>query len=143
MKHYIIENIIQFVKQYPDTNFYFIFPPYFRYRYAYWLSLDYEKFYLHHECIKFFVMLSEVYHNMHVYGFEDMDFLDDIKNYIDTGHYHQDFNSFFLDCIQDKKHMITKSNMDRYLTASRLKAQSFDIPKFNENVESMIRKYNK
>lgn len=139
-KDYIEKNLLAFVRQYPKTTFYLIFPPYYRYRYADWLQHRPEVFLLHQAVIHYFAEQTKVLSNLHIYGFEDEDFVDDIANYKDTGHYHYRFNSYFLDAIAAGRHELTAENVDSYLERCRQKAEAFDIAKLNAQAQELIRK---
>lgn len=138
-KEYINIYILSFAKKYKLTNFYLLFPPYYRYRYAYWAQYEPDNFYIHQEIIRYLVEQSLTIKNIFIFGFEDEDFLDDISNYKDTFHYHKKFNSYFLDAISDKKHLITNDNLDKYLSVSKKKALKFNIQTFNSKVQSLIK----
>ena len=79
--------------------------------------------------------------NVHIYGFEDLDFLDNIENYKDTGHYHQKFNSFMLDAIAQNQHRLTPDNVDAYLAKAEQRALTFDVVKLNNEAQSLLREY--
>ncbi len=142
-KDYIEKYLLAFVRQYPETTFYLIFPPYYRYRYADWLQHKPEDFLLHQAVTRYFAEQAKALPNMHVYGFEDEDFVDDIANYKDTGHYHYRFNSYFLDAIAAGQHEVSVDNVDAYLERCRQKAEAFDIAKLNAQAQELIRKAGK
>ena len=76
---------------------------------------------------------------MYVFAFEDMDFLDDINNYKDLTHFQEKYNSFFLDCIRDRTHMLTPDNVEKYLLESKKKAENFDIFAFCNEADALIK----
>lgn len=135
---YLERNILSFVKEHPDTAFNMVLPPYYRYRYAEWRRLEPEKFALHKRLIQYMVAATAKYPNLHIYGFEDMDFLDNIANYKDTTHHHQDFNSLITKSIAAGKHELTTENVDAYLQASEKKALDYDIAALNKEAQSLL-----
>ena len=78
--------------------------------------------------------------NVHVYGFEDQQFLDDIANYKDTTHFHHRFNSYFLDDIASNTHILTVHNLEQYLASCKNLALEFNISQLNDEVQSLLRK---
>lgn len=137
-KEYIYEYLLKYVEQYPNTEFYCLFPPYFRYVYAQLLKLNPEMFFLHQEIVKYLVEKSSSLPNLHVYGFEDQDFLDDIANYKDTTHYHQRYNSVMLDAIRGGNEL-TPENVEHYLRVSLEKAWNFDMAGLNAEAQRLLR----
>lgn len=142
-KEDIQKYIIDIIKQYPNTNFYLIFPPYFRYHYAVLRRNSPEDFFLHQSIITYLVNLTKDIPNMHIYGFEDQAFLDDIANYMDTLHYHHKFNSFFLDAIRTGQHELTPQTLKKYLEDCEQKAWDFDIPKLNAEAQRLLQEAEK
>lgn len=139
---YLNSYLVYHIKQYPKTTFHLVFPPYSRLRYAYWLLSKPEDFLLHQAIIHHFAVLSKSIPNMHVYGFEDMDFLDDFENYKDTVHYHAQYNSYILESIGMGKHELTAENVDAYLSKCLDKAENFDMDSFNEQIQNFINNNN-
>ena len=138
-QQYIDEHIFNIIKEYQNTKFYFIFPPYFRYSYT---KMIYDNtYYIHKFAIRYIVSKTKSMPNVHIYGFEDLDFLDNIENYKDTGHYHQKFNSFMLDAIAQNQHRLTPDNVDAYLAKAEQRALTFDVVKLNNEAQSLLREY--
>lgn len=138
-KQYIDKYILDIIRNHEDTNFYFIFPPYSRIRYAELRRLAPQDFFLHQEIVRYLVDQTKDKQNIHIYGFEDQDFPDDIANYKDTGHYHQKFNSLFLDAIASGSHELTPENVEAYLKKCERKAWDYDIPALNDEVERLMK----
>lgn len=137
-KEYVQKYLVDIIIQHPNTNFYLIFPPYFRYHYAVLRRNSPEDFFLHQSIITYLVNLTKDIPNMHIYGFEDQAFLDDIANYMDTLHYHHKFNSFFLDAIRTGQHELTPQTLKKYLEDCEQKAWDFDIPKLNAEAQRLL-----
>lgn len=137
-KEYIQKYLIDIITQYSKTEFFLIFPPYSRYYYADKLRNKPEDFFLHQSIIIYLVNLTKDMPNIHIYGFEDLDFLDDIANYRDTTHYHPKFNSLFLDAIRAGQHELTPRTLKKYLEDCEQKAWDFDIPKLNAEAQRLL-----
>lgn len=137
-KQYIEKNILEIIKCHPGTNFYFIFPPYSRFMYATMRRSAPQDFFLHQEIIRYLVDRTKNDKNIHIYGFEDQDFPDDIANYKDPTHYHQKFNSMFLDAIAAGRHELTPEMVEGYLQRCEQKAWDFDIPALNAKVQRLL-----
>jgi len=137
---YVNAYLLDFCRQYPSTQFYCIFPPYFRYRYAKFICGNSYNYLLHQFAVRYFVQEAHKLSNVHIYGFEDMDFLDDIKNYNDTSHYHQKYNSLMLNAIAEGKHRITMENVDAYLQEATRKLFEFDLEALNQEAQRLLRK---
>ena len=98
-----------------------------------------EDFFLHQEIIHHLVERTRDRKNIHIFGFEDMDFLDDIANYKDMTHYHQRFDTIFLDAIVSGEHELTPENVEDYLKRCEQKAWDFDIPALNDEVQRLLK----
>lgn len=137
-KEHIDKNLLDIIKGHPETNFYFIFPPYLRYEFTNMLKNTPEDFFLHQEIIRYIVEKTKDNKNIHIYGFEDQDFLDDAANYMDFQHFHPKFNSLFLDAIAEGRHELTPENVEDYLKRCEQKAWDYDIPALNDEVQRLL-----
>ncbi len=136
---YIDTYLLSYVKNNPDTKFYLVFPPYYRYRYAEWMQVGGEKYFIHQKIIKYLVSMSEKYQNLYIYGFEDLNYLDIIENYKDPSHYNRDMNSLITHAIAEKKHLLTIDNVDSYLNKSAMLAKNFDVQKLHDQTRVLLR----
>lgn len=143
IENYFNDFLLDDARKYKDTEFYLIFPPYFRFNYAKWRQINLTIFARHQYAIRYIVNEASKLENVHVYGFEDQAFLDDIANYQDTGHYHYRFNSYFLDAIASGKHKLTTANLDAYLQKCDKLAYDFDIQKLNNEAQLLIQQQGK
>ena len=98
-KNYIDKNLIRAVKKYPETEFIFVIPPYSRIKYAIWAQYNKSHFELYKESLKYLVFKSKKYKNLKVYGWGTENFVDNIANYKDLGHYEYKINSWMLKAI--------------------------------------------
>lgn len=124
---YIDKYLLKYVKQYPDTNFHIVFPPYSRMNYAIWKNTNVSDYEIHKEVIRFMALQSRHLNNLYIYGWENYSFLDDISNYKDLGHYHPSINSLMLSSIIEKDALITHDNVTSYLAQADKKATDYDI----------------
>lgn len=138
-KSYIDTYIMQYIKQYPQTKFFLLFPPYSRAKYTTMMYLHPQDYLLHQATIRHLATLASSTPNMRVFGFEDQDFLDDITNYKDLVHYHAEYNSYFLESFAKGLHELTSDNVDAYLIRCAKKAKDFDYVKLNELAQSLIK----
>lgn len=140
-KKYINDNLFIYAEKFPNTNFYLIFPPYWRFVFAKWRQIDGEEYYLHQEIVKYVVERAELLGNVYVFGFEDCDFVDDISNYKDTTHYHPWINEYMIDSIVVGRHLLTSQNVDIYLDRSEKLALNFDFKELAADVKKYLEEY--
>lgn len=125
----ITKSILKFVEQNQQTQFYFVIPTYSRLRY----KLDSrfgDNFLQFQSTLSWFVSELEKYPNATLYGFDDLDYADEIANYKDLTHYNIDMNSMQLDAIRDKKHILTPENIRAYFKTMESKILEYDIEPF-------------
>ncbi|WP_096024627.1 hypothetical protein [Campylobacter lanienae] len=144
---YLHKYLIRFFRDYPNTKFSIIIPTYSRLFYHMQNILmqnieiykDNSKFfYTWEKSLRYFITQSSSYKNVKVYGFDDLDYADDIANYKDLIHYNTNLNSIQLDAIKNQTNILTPKNIDKYLKTMEQKIKSYDIKpliKALENVE--------
>lgn len=140
LRDYLDSYVIDIIAQHPKTNFYLIFPPYYRYVYANMAQNAQHKFHLHQYAVRYLVSKESLMQNIHIYGFEDQSFVDDISNYKDTIHFHHKLNSYFLDAIASNTHILAAHNLEQYLASCKNLALQFNISQLNDEVQSLLRK---
>ncbi len=143
LKRFIDKYFLNFVSQNPNTTFYLVFTPYYRYRYAWMRQVGWNDYFIHAAFIQYLVNKSAEYKNLHIYGFEDEDFVDKIENYRDTIHYHADINNYITKSIAEGKHQLTVENIDAYLEKCEKLALEFDIQKFYDDSQKLLREQGK
>ena len=99
---------------------------------------DYDKYALHKFVIRYIVESSKNMNNVYIYGFEDLPYSDDIRNYKDTGHYHYTFNSYILNAIAHNKHRLPIENIDTYLAEAERRLHIFDIDSLNREAQHLL-----
>lgn len=134
-KKYIEENILDFVKKYPNTKFILLDPPYSRIQYAIWAQYDLPKFKVYKEVLRYLAKKSHEYSNLEVYSFGEEKFLDDIAIYKDLTHYHYSINSWMLSAISHNKGLLSTDTIDKYLNTITQKALNYDLIGFNDSIQ--------
>lgn len=137
-KAYCDEYVIKFVKEHPSTEFYLFFPPYSRIRFATWYQDDKSAALVHQGVVRYFVEMAAQYKNLHIFGFEDQPFLDDISLYRDTLHYHEAINSLINRSIASGKNMLTEENVDSYLDSCEELALNFDLKSLAARIDDYL-----
>lgn len=138
-KENINEYLLKNVSNFPNTRFIMIFPPYSRMQYAIWKQQDLPNYEIHKAIIEYITYKSNEYKNLEIYGFEDNDFLDDISNYKDLGHYHQSINSIILNNIRNKIGLLTKNNVNSYIKISEEKAENYNIFEIADKISKYLK----
>ena len=144
-KIYLQESILQMIKQNPQTEFSLIFPTYPRFFYALFPLLEYayhkgrngaEMFAETKAILKWLVNEVANLDNAKIYGFDDLDYADNIVNYCDSSHYYFDMNSMQLDAIANGTHILTPQNIDKYLATMESKIKNYDIAPLIAEIKS-------
>lgn len=122
IQEYISKNILRFVEQNPQIQFYFVIPTYSRLNYK--LKSSFSQF---QSTLLWLVLEIDKLPNATLYGFDDLDYADKIANYKDLTHYNVDMNSMGLDAIRENTHILTSENIEEYLKTMESKIQEYDI----------------
>ena len=131
---YLQKYLIRFFKDYPNTKFSIIIPTYSR---LFYRMQNSEFFYTWKKSLQYFIAQSSSYKNVKVYGFDDLDYADDIANYKDLSHYSKDLNSIQLDAIKNQTNILTTQNIDKYLKTMEQKIKSYDVEPFIKALENV------
>ncbi len=98
-------NILPFVEQHPETQFYFFFPPY---SILYWHNVlqenSLEATMAQYEYVAFRLLQ---YDNVHLFYFQNMDEVTDLNNYADYSHYKPEINRYMVECFASGEHEVT------------------------------------
>lgn len=134
-KIYLQEGILQVIKENPQIEFYLIFPPYPRFFYA--LFPFHQMYHKGRNGKEIFAEVRQILpyltqevanlENANIYGFDGLEYADNIANYCDYSHYYLDMNSMQLDAIANGTHILTPQNIDSYLDTMESKIKSYDI----------------
>lgn len=137
-RSYIQTYVLDFVAENPKTQFFFIVPTYSRLSYRIGSGdFDNKVFYNRALNLKWFVQELEKYPNAKIYGFDTLDYADDIANYRDFTHYNVDMNSLHLDSIKQGKHILDSNNIDSYLKVMEDKIKNYDLKPFIEKAKTI------
>ncbi|WP_191337867.1 hypothetical protein [Helicobacter pullorum] len=137
-RNYIQTYVLDFVAENPQTQFYFIVPTYSRLSYRIGSdNFDNKVFYNRALNLKWFVQELEKYPNAKIYGFDTLDYADDIASYRDFIHYNVDMNSLHLDSIKQGKHILDSNNIDSYLKVMEDKIKNYDLKSFIEKAKTI------
>lgn len=126
-KKYVDEYLLLNIKKYENTKFILVFPPYSRYEYSTWKQYNQPNYEIHKAIIRYLVDKSIIYKNLEIYGYEDNNFLDEIKYYKDFYHYDKSINSLMLDSFKNKTNIINIDNVDIYINDSEDRASKYNI----------------
>jgi len=124
---YLENNLITLVEKYPETQFQLVFPPYSRAKLAIWHQYRLGDAEAHLAVIRYLAGLSGRLPNLHVFGYEDQDFLDDIARYKDVDHFDPGINSLLTRSIGQGQNRLTVTNVERYITEARRRATAFQL----------------
>ncbi len=107
------QNVIEIVKDNPNTDFYLFYPPYS----IAWFDRAYMTGYLEKE-IEMFKYATELlleYDNVYLYSFfSEYEMISEFNNYRDVTHYQPHINTLILDWMYTGEHLLTKDNYEEY-----------------------------
>lgn len=135
-KRYVDENLLLSVSKNPNTEFKLVFPPYSRLQFLVWKYDDVNTYEIYKYILKYLANQTEKYKNMKLYGFEKLDFIDDLKYYRDFRHFHYTINSAMLTWIRSENGLIDKNNVDTYLKNIDERLINYDV----ESLHQVIKK---
>ncbi len=120
------KNILPFVRDNPDVQFYFFFPPY---SILYWHNLKQEGFY--EAAFAQYQYVADAlleYDNVHLFYFQTMDEVTDLNNYADYSHYKPEINRFMVECFADDTYRVrSHEDMENKLQRMRQIVEGFDF----------------
>ena len=119
-------NILPFVKNNPDTDFYFFFPPY---SILYWHNVMQENM-LEATLLQYQYVTERLleYDNVHLFYFQNMEEVTDLNNYADYSHYKPDINRYMVECFGNGAHeVLSKEQMADELSKMRDIINEFDF----------------
>ncbi|MWV61740.1 hypothetical protein DCO58_07950 [Helicobacter saguini] len=122
---YLEKYIFCLARAYPATRFYLVLPPHTRLTYR--LMDEVEDFYEWGEVLKMLVLKASKLENMKVYGFDDMDFPDNLGNYHDLTHFNSWMNDYEIESIANNLHILTPQNIDKYIEITESKIRNYDM----------------
>nr|WP_297706533.1 hypothetical protein [uncultured Butyrivibrio sp.] len=100
-------NILPFVSQHPETQFYFFFPPY---SILYWHNVmqynTLDATFAQYDYVAYRLLQ---YDNVHLFYFQNMEEVTNLDNYADYSHYKPEINRYMVECFGSGEHQITSS----------------------------------
>ena len=133
--------ILEFIKDNPNINFYLIIPTYSRLSYKlnqYADRKNTNSFFRYEAILRWFILEARKYPNLKIYGFDDLDYADNVANYRDKLHYNIDMNSMQLDAIKNNTHILTPENMDKYFEIMEEKIRNYDLEPFIKMAKEIL-----
>lgn len=119
------QNVLALAREYPDTEFYYFFPPYSA---VWWGDLLQKGELLKQiEAEQYVIELILQCDNILLFSFNDaFEITTDLNNYSDLLHYAEHINSYILQQMQQGNHRITRGNYLEYLNREREFYTNFD-----------------
>jgi hypothetical protein len=124
---YVERNLITLVREFPQTRFHLVFPPYSRAKFAIWHQYRQGDAAAHLAVIRYLAESSSRLPNLQVSGFEDQDFLDDIARYKDMDHFDPEINTLIAHSIGQGAHRITPMNVEHYIAEATRRAREYPL----------------
>lgn len=84
------------------------------------------------------VKKSDTFSNVHIFGFDNLAFTNDLSYYKDTIHYREDINSQLLHLTKAKKYLLSVDNVDGYLYKLWVRVEKFDLNTLNQFLQSKL-----
>mgnify|MGYP000417931761 CR=1 FL=1 len=138
-KEYVDENILFYIKKYPNTKFILLFPPYSRLSYAMEAQYEKDKFIIYKEINKYLANKSDEYENLSLFAWGNNSFVDKIKNYKDPLHYNHKINSWMLTSIKNNEGLLNSSNINKYLETFTQKSLSYDLITIGNKIDNYLK----
>ena len=135
---YIDENLIKYIKRYPNTKFIFILPPYSRIQFAINAQYNKSSFERYKASVRYLVSKSNKFENLLIYGWGNHSFVDNIANYKDPQHFEYKINSWMLDAISREEGLLTSTNIDVYLDIFSNKSLNYDLYDLGNKINNYL-----
>ena len=137
----VTETIEKFVKKYPQTNFYCYFNP--DSLLAHSIENAFGIFGFYKEFVRETVNKLAPYQNVKIFGFDNLEFTQDLSYYKDLTHYKPEINSMILKLIGRGEYRLNSNNVDSYLTKLTERVETYDLVAFNEMIQKGINELSK
>lgn len=141
----INKNVLSLVKDHPETQFYCYIHPIFKLGFA--LNLrseneDTQATEVYIEYLRQVVKIASSYKNFKLFGFDNLEFTSDVKNYKDESHFTPELNYQLLNYIKEDRYLLDNSNIDEYIDKFIKGCYSFDIVSFHNELNKLIKENN-
>ena len=139
----INDNIVSLVKAHPETVFYCYAQPYFKLLYALDLrDSNGQAIEIYSEFLRVAAKVTSKYPNFKLYGFDNLAFASDVKNYKDLTHFSREMNYQILEYIKEGEYSLDMNNIDEYIDNFIKGCYSFDIKSFHNDLNALIEREN-
>lgn len=126
----IEKNILSFAKEFKQTEFILLIPPYFIGQNAIFAQTSTQTFILQKAIIKY--ILEQNLQNVKIYAFGNESFSQNIENYMDLIHYSPQINSLLLRRVASKENILNMQNFNSYWNEFEKISKNFDMMAFYE-----------
>jgi hypothetical protein len=130
--------VLHYIKENPDTRFYLFFPPSSRMLRALTKKAKPDEYNKSIEILRHVISAIGKYPNAQAFGFDHLEFTNDIANYKDPIHYHPRYNSAILRWMKNNDHELTSENIEAYIKTTSELAENYDVVSFGEKIESFL-----
>ena len=138
--------MLSLIKSHPETQFYCYVHPFFKLAFALDLrdeNIDAQATEIYIEYLRQVARIASTYKNFKLYGFDNLEFTADVKNYKDLTHFTPELNYKILGYIKEERYTLNDSNIDEYIDEFKKGCYSFDILSFHNKLNSLIKESNK
>ena len=142
VKNYLNTNIVQLIKNNPDTNFQIVMPPYSTLNYAIRAQKSNLEWKVYIEAIKYLVSQTKDTTNAKIYAFWLEPFTDNIWKYRDLVHYHHDYNTFITTSIAEGNNIVNEQNVNEYIEWMTDKAMKVNLQNILVQARSIVKRKN-
>lgn len=137
ISQFLDQTVFDFARQYPDTEFLLYFNPDSLLGNALTFR-NYLSFTQYSYFVQQAVKKSGTFSNVHIFGFDNLAFTNDLSYYKDTIHYREDINSQLLHLMKAKKYLLSVDNVDSYLNKLWVRVKKFDLNTLNQFLQSKL-----
>jgi hypothetical protein len=123
-------NVLQLIKDYPNTKFIIFHPPFSIVAFK-WLdarnqlddSLDFKRYIFES---------TKKYNNVSLYDFQiEKNITHNLDNYLDTHHYSNLVNRWMINQIKKETYLVNQDTFDKYLNSLKTQIQEYNIIDYN------------
>jgi hypothetical protein len=132
------DNVLQIVKDHPETKFYFYYPPYSILRQQVWYMTNPERYDNQLEMKRYMFHQLSAYSNVSIYEFQtDTGITYNLDNYKDLSHHSGAINSLIVNDIAQGTHQVTADNLEGGIHDLKRQAENVVVNKERGTVYSL------
>jgi len=128
------ENIIPYIKEHPETEYYIFYPP----SSVLWWNMKVYQQNLD-EILEVVQLSAEkllIYPNVHLAAFQhELEITGNVDNYKDYNHYKSEVNKYMLDHLLDEKYQITSENLEEHINQIRTMTLEYDFSELESKTD--------